>query len=105
MSPLALVANALALIPYEPSYDCVKTPAHPTVELVIRNGSEIRWNGTVLTRDRLESYLVQERAFALKDQAVFRIFADNVSSKVTAEVVGELKAANLPFGKNCEGIP
>lgn len=100
-----MAVGALVLIPYEPSHDCVKGPALPRVELIIRNGSEIRWNGTRLTRDQLKSYLVQARALAPNDQPVFRVFAENTGSRIAAEIVGDLKAAKLPFGKNCEGIP
>jgi len=104
---LALAAGTLVLLPYEPEYDCVKArpPSRAVVWIEVRGVSDVRWDGLRMTRKEFESYLDQEKARAPQERDAFRVFHDDTGSSEAADIVHELKDAQIPFGKNCQPIP
>jgi hypothetical protein len=107
MTLLVLPASALVLIPYEPSYDCLKAPppSRPVVWIEVRGDSDIRWDSQRITRDEFETYLEQERARAPEERDAFKVSRDDAGSKVAADIIRELKDAQIPFAKNCFPVP
>ena len=105
--PALVFASSLVRLTPEPSVDCTQLTRWPMTHFVVATGQgQIAWDAEEnISRTKFSTYVHREALFARKEQRHFRdlfiVSHDQNNAALAAELVNEIRAAGLKFGKNC----